>query len=118
MEGLAAVLALAARPVSRARLVEETGEGTIERLLELGLIQPCAAPVPETPLAAPQRRCGRVVIGLCGAISVTERTGYIARVRALARLCAQRYLSDREAKGFPLLKKAAAPHPKIPLLTS
>jgi len=40
-----------------------------------------------------------------GAISVTERTGYIARVRALARACAAGYLQQREAAGFPLLKK-------------
>lgn len=39
-----------------------------------------------------------------GAISVTERVGYIARVRALARGCAEGYLKDREAQGFPLLK--------------
>jgi len=38
-----------------------------------------------------------------GAISVTERTRYIARVRKLARLCAKGYLALREAKGFPLL---------------
>lgn len=38
-----------------------------------------------------------------GAISVAERTGYIARVRSLARLCAERYLRDREALGHPLL---------------
>ncbi|KJR49413.1 Glycyl-tRNA synthetase alpha chain [Desulfosporosinus sp. I2] len=41
-----------------------------------------------------------------GAISVTERTGYIARVRALARLCAQAYVEQRERLGFPLLKNA------------
>ncbi len=40
-----------------------------------------------------------------GAISVTERTGYIARVRHLARLCAQAYVTQRETLGFPLLKK-------------
>ncbi|KUK82234.1 MAG: Glycine--tRNA ligase alpha subunit, partial [Pelotomaculum thermopropionicum] len=40
-----------------------------------------------------------------GAISVTERTGFIARVRNLARLCAQAYLEQREAMGYPLLKK-------------
>jgi glycyl-tRNA synthetase alpha chain len=39
------------------------------------------------------------------AISVTERTGYIARVRAMAKLCAERFLALREEKGFPLLKK-------------
>jgi len=38
------------------------------------------------------------------AISVTERTGYIGRVRALARACAQGYLQNREQKGFPLLR--------------
>ena len=36
-----------------------------------------------------------------GAISVTERTGYIARIRNLARACAEQYLAQREAKGFP-----------------
>ncbi|AGA70364.1 glycyl-tRNA synthetase alpha chain [Desulfitobacterium dichloroeliminans LMG P-21439] len=39
-----------------------------------------------------------------GAISVTERTGYIARVRNLARLCAHAYVEQREKLGFPLLK--------------
>jgi len=38
-----------------------------------------------------------------GAISVTERTGYIARIRNLARACAEQYLAQREAKGFPNL---------------
>lgn len=39
------------------------------------------------------------------AISVTERTGYIARVRYLAKICAENYLKHREELGFPLLKK-------------
>jgi len=39
-----------------------------------------------------------------GAISVTERVGYIARVRKMARGCAERYLSIREEMGFPLIK--------------
>jgi len=39
-----------------------------------------------------------------GAISVAERTEYIARVRALARQCAENYLSERQTQGFPLLK--------------
>ena len=42
-----------------------------------------------------------------GAISVTERTSYIARVRALARRCAESYLADREAMGHPLIKQSA-----------
>jgi len=40
-----------------------------------------------------------------GAISVTERTSYITRVRALARLCAQAYVEQRERLGFPLLNR-------------
>jgi len=40
-----------------------------------------------------------------GAISVTERTNYIARVRNLARLAAHSYVSQREEMGFPLLGK-------------
>jgi glycyl-tRNA synthetase alpha chain len=38
-----------------------------------------------------------------GAISVTERTGYIARIRNIVRLCAEAYLKQRQALGFPLL---------------
>ncbi|WP_429852961.1 glycine--tRNA ligase subunit alpha [Brevibacillus porteri] len=40
-----------------------------------------------------------------GAISVTERTGYIARVRNLSREVAQTYYKERERLGFPLLQK-------------
>jgi glycyl-tRNA synthetase alpha chain len=40
-----------------------------------------------------------------GAISVTERTGFIGRVRNLARSCAEGYVEQREAMEFPLLKK-------------
>jgi len=39
------------------------------------------------------------------AISVTERVGYIGRVRDLARRCAEAYMKQREAMGFPLLQK-------------
>ena len=44
-----------------------------------------------------------------GAISVTERTGYIGRVRKLARLCAEGYVRHREELGHPLLKQEPAP---------
>lgn len=40
-----------------------------------------------------------------GAISVTERAGYIGRVRNMARSCAVAYVEQRERLGFPLLKK-------------
>ena len=39
-----------------------------------------------------------------GAISVSERTAFIGRVRNLAKLCAQCYLKQREELGYPLLK--------------
>ena len=46
-----------------------------------------------------------------GAIGVTQRTGYIARVRNLARQCAESYVKMRGALGWPLLKnKSAAVH--------
>ena len=38
-----------------------------------------------------------------GAISVTERAGYIGRVRALSRAIAQAYYESRERLGFPML---------------
>ena len=41
-----------------------------------------------------------------GAISVTERTGYIARVRTMARLCAQAFVEQRERLGYPLIKES------------
>jgi glycyl-tRNA synthetase alpha chain len=53
-----------------------------------------------------------------GAISVAERTGYIARVRALARQCAERYIEERAAMGHPLMNgekravKSRAPRSK------
>ena len=40
-----------------------------------------------------------------GAISVSQRTAFIGRVRKLARLCAEAYLEQRKALGYPMLKK-------------
>ena len=41
-----------------------------------------------------------------GAVSVTERTGYIKRVRVLALRCAKGWLDVRKELGFPLLSEA------------
>jgi glycyl-tRNA synthetase alpha chain len=50
-----------------------------------------------------------------GAISVAERTGYIGRVRALARQCAERYIEERAAMGHPLLHRVMGPdRAKVP----
>ncbi len=53
-------------------------------------------------------KCSHVfnILDARGAISVTERVGYIARVRNLARRCAERYIAIRESMGFPLCKYA------------
>lgn len=40
-----------------------------------------------------------------GAISVTERTGYISRIRTLAQLIAQSYVASRQEQNFPLLNR-------------
>lgn len=39
-----------------------------------------------------------------GAISVTERQSYIARVRELAKMCANAYVEQRKKLGYPMLK--------------
>ncbi len=68
-----------------------------KRLLEKGLVLPaydCCL------------KCSHAfnMLDARGAISVAERTGFIGRVRALSRGCAEGYLKVREALGFPLLK--------------
>lgn len=42
------------------------------------------------------------------AISVTERTGYISRVRALASSCCEAYARQRKEMGYPLMDKFEA----------
>lgn len=52
-----------------------------------------------------------------GVISVTERTGYIARIRDLSRLIALEYVASREKLGFPLLaKQKSKPVKKAPAI--
>jgi glycyl-tRNA synthetase alpha chain len=76
----------------------DTYEGEATRLIQAGLVLPaydyCL-------------KCSHTfnLLEARGAISVTERTQYIARVRNLARLSAEAYFRQREAMGFPLLKK-------------
>ena len=44
------------------------------------------------------------LLDAAGAISLAERTEYIARVRKLSRMCAKAYLKMRKDLGFPMLK--------------
>lgn len=43
-----------------------------------------------------------------GVISVTERTGYIGRIRALAKELAEEYIQSRHEQSYPLLKQKVA----------
>ncbi len=73
-------------------------EAEAARLLEAGLVAPGYDYV---------IKCSHTfnVLEARGAISVSERTGYIARVRKLARSAASAYLQQREELGFPLLRR-------------
>ncbi|UTR09366.1 glycine--tRNA ligase subunit alpha [Evansella sp. LMS18] len=75
-----------------------TYEREAERALEAELVIPAYDYV---------LKCSHVfnLLDAQGAISVTERTGYIGRVRSLARKCAGKYYDIRENLGFPMLKK-------------
>ena len=73
-------------------------EGEAHRLNEIGLVLPAY----EFCL-----KCSHTfnLLDARGAISVTERTGYIGRIRNIARACSEAYLAKREQMGFPLMGK-------------
>ena len=75
-------------------------EAESERLIEKGLVLPAYDYCIKTSHLFN-------LLDARGAISVAERTGYIARVRALARQCAEGYIIEREKLGHPLLKHTA-----------
>jgi len=72
-------------------------EKEAKRVLEKELVQPAYDYV---------LKCSHLfnLLDARGAISVTERTSYIARVRNMARGVALAYLRQREKMGYPLLK--------------
>ena len=39
-----------------------------------------------------------------GAVSVTERAGYLARIRNMAKSVAKAFIEERKKLGFPLIK--------------
>ncbi|MBF5066343.1 glycine--tRNA ligase subunit alpha, partial [Salmonella enterica subsp. enterica serovar Istanbul] len=55
------------------------------------------------------------VLDARGAIGVTERARFIGRVRGLAKGVAESYLAQREALGFPLLKRDASASTSAPV---
>lgn len=78
----------------------DTYEKESQRIIEQGLVMPAYDYV---------LKCSHTfnVLDARGAISVSERTGYIGRVRSLARKVASEYLKQREKMEFPLLKAGA-----------
>ncbi len=76
-------------------------EAECRRLIEAGLVLPAYDYV---------LKCSHAfnLLDARGAISVAERTGYIGRVRALARAVAEGYLAMREELGYPLLRGRTA----------
>ena len=76
-------------------------EAEAKGLIEAGLVHPGYDAV---------IKCSHLfnVLEARGAISVTERTGYIKRVRDMARGVARAYVASREELGFPLLKTEEA----------
>ncbi len=68
------------------------------RLIELGLIHPAYDYV---------LKCSHTfnLLDARGYISVSDRAGYLARVRKMAREIAQQFIAEREKLGFPLLNE-------------
>ena len=89
-----------AADVDRQLRMFQQHEEEAQRLLKQGLVLPAYDHA---------LRCSHAfnVLEARGAISVTERTGFIQRVRRLAVGCAKEYVRQREALGFPLLRKGA-----------
>ncbi|MGR9049333.1 glycine--tRNA ligase subunit alpha [Halobacillus faecis] len=80
-----------------------TYEKEAQRIMEQGLVFPAYDYV---------LKCSHTfnLLDAKGVISVTERTGYISRVRNLARKIAKTYVEERERLGFPMLKKEEGYH--------
>jgi glycyl-tRNA synthetase alpha chain len=74
-------------------------EGEARRLIEAGL------PLPGYEMVLKSAHAFNM-LDARGAISTTERAGYIGRIRALARMVAQAYYDSRERLGFPMLATA------------
>ena len=77
-------------------------EREARRLLEADLVLPAYDSL---------ARCSHLfnLLDARGAISVTERVQYIARLRNVAKRVAQAYITHRESLGFPLARPEARP---------
>ncbi|HEY5118042.1 MAG TPA: glycine--tRNA ligase subunit alpha, partial [Anaerolineales bacterium] len=84
--------------VERLREMFELFEGEARTALAAGLVLPAHDYV---------LKCSHAfnVLDARGAVGVTERASFFARMRDLARQVAEAYLKEREVEGFPLMGK-------------
>ncbi|MDR1731358.1 MAG: glycine--tRNA ligase subunit alpha [Synergistaceae bacterium] len=77
-------------------------EAEAGRILEAGFVQPAYDYV---------LKCSHAfnLLDARNAISVTERTGYIGRIRALAGRCCEGYVKQRQEMGYPFMGKFGEP---------
>jgi len=82
--------------VRTLNLLFDTYEAEAKRGLDAGVVLPAYDYV---------LKCSHIfnLLDSRGALGVSERTAFIARVRALARACAEAYVRKRESLGFPLM---------------
>ncbi|MGE5593666.1 MAG: glycine--tRNA ligase subunit alpha [Betaproteobacteria bacterium] len=82
--------------VRALNLLFDTYEAEAKRGLDEGVVLPAYDYV---------LKCSHVfnLLDSRGALGVSERTAFIARVRALAKACAEAYVRRRESLGFPLM---------------
>ena len=87
--------------VERLRQMYDLFEAEAKNALAAGLVIPAHDYV---------LKCSHTfnVLDARGAIGVTERARYFARMRDLSHEVAKRYLAQREEMGFPLLKKTTS----------
>ncbi|NJK90265.1 MAG: glycine--tRNA ligase subunit alpha [Myxococcales bacterium] len=97
--------------VSLYRDVYERNEREVARLVELGLCIPAYDHLLKAAHAFN-------ALDARGAISVTERQGYILRIRDLAKQVAEAYLALRESLGFPMGRADQVPERSSPTIPS
>ena len=75
----------------------DTYEREAKRLIKIGLVHPAYDYI---------LKCSHTfnLLDARGAVSVTERAGYLARIRNMAKSIAKAFVNERKKLGFPLLK--------------
>ena len=75
----------------------DTYEKEAKKQIENGLVHPAYDYI---------LKCSHT-FNLLGAVSVTERAGYLSRIRNMARMVARAFVAERKKLGYPLIKDEA-----------